>query len=275
VTRTAAVLGWPIEHSRSPVIMNAAFAATGIDATMIPIGVPPEQFAAKVRELRALPMLGASVTIPHKLAAHHLCDELDSAAIATGAVNCLALEGAHLVGHNTDVAGFIDGLREAGCEPRDARVVLIGAGGAARAVAYGLNNEHAHVEVFARTSPVWTPARPLAELAPAFAAADLLVDCTPAGLDADAEAQLVATLPLDALSRRAWVATLVYHRRTILLERASERGHSTLDGRAMLIHQGARAFTIWTGSPAPVEVMARALDDSLAQSVHGPASRQP
>src|SRR5262249_12486590 len=176
VTRTAAVLGWPIEHSKSPTIINAAFAATRIDAQMIAIGVPPDRFAAQIAELRALPMLGASVTIPHKLHAHHLCDARDAAAVATGAVNCLALEGDRLVGHNPDAAGFIDSLRAAGFDPHGTRVVLLGAGGAARAVSFGLTAEAAHVEVFSRSPPTWTPIRPLAELAPALATADILVD---------------------------------------------------------------------------------------------------
>ncbi|HEY0251277.1 MAG TPA: hypothetical protein VGC41_07100, partial [Kofleriaceae bacterium] len=144
--RTAVVLGWPIEHSKSPQIMNAAFSATGISAEMIRVGVPPEQFAAKLAELRALPMLGASVTIPHKLAAHDLADELSPAARAIGAVNCLELRDGTLIGHNTDAPGFVDAL------PRKPhRVVLLGAGGAARAVAYGCKELGAEVAVVART----------------------------------------------------------------------------------------------------------------------------
>jgi shikimate dehydrogenase len=265
VTRTTAVIGWPVEHSKSPAIMNAAFAATGVDAVMIAIAAPPGELARAIEDLRAKSMLGASITIPHKIHAHQLCHTRDAAAVATGAVNCLALDGDHLVGHNTDAGGFIDALRGAGFEPRGTRVVILGSGGAARAVAYGVNVEGAHYDVFSRSPATWTPARTLAELAPAFERADLVVDCTPTGLDADLDAELVATLPLASLAKRAWVTTLIYHRRTLLLERASERGHSTLDGRAMLVHQGARAFTIWTGLAAPVEIMTRALDDSLVK----------
>jgi shikimate dehydrogenase len=264
VTRTAAVFGWPIEHSKSPEMMNAAFAAAGIDATMIAVGVPPERFPAAVAELRAGPMLGASVTIPHKIQAHQLCDERGAAAIATGAVNCLSLDGARLVGHNTDAPGFVDALREAGFEPRGTRVVIIGAGGSARAVSFGLSEAGAHFEVFSRSPPTWTPPRAFADLGPSLARADLVVDCTPAGIDPAIDAELAATLPLASLSGPAWVVTLAYHRQTLVLERARELGHSTLDGRGMLVHQGARAFEIWTGRPAPIAVMRRALDDSLA-----------
>jgi shikimate dehydrogenase len=270
-TRIAAVLGFPIEHSRSPELLNAAFAAAGLDAVMVPAGVPPEGFAAAVAGLAAIRALGASVTVPHKVAAAALCDELSPAAREIGAVNCLHFDGGRLAGHNTDAGGFVDGLAAAGFDPRGARAVLLGAGGAARAVAYGLRAagaDPAALAVIARdparvswaTAAPWTAER----LRAAFAAADLVVDCTPAALgDGGAEAAFVAALPLDALRAGAWAATLVYHRRTIWLERASARGHSTVDGRAMLVRQGARAFEIWTGRTAPVEAMARALDRAL------------
>jgi shikimate dehydrogenase len=267
-TRIAAVLGWPIDHSRSPVMLNAAFAAARIDATLVPIGVPPHGFAAAVAGLRASHMLGASVTVPHKLAAAALCDELSPAANAIGAVNCLALPDGRLVGHNTDCEGFSDALAAARFDVRGKHCVLLGAGGAARAVAYGLREAGA-VEVIARrpSETSWTRAVEWTSqsLREAFARADLVVDCTPAGLDEVADTDFTSALPIEALAPNAWVATLVYHRRTALLERATERGHSTLDGRAMLVHQGARAFQIWTGQPAPIDVMTRALDDDLSK----------
>jgi shikimate dehydrogenase len=259
------VIGWPIEHSKSPVMMNAAFAAAGIDAEMVALAVPPGELARAIDELRAQAMLGASITIPHKIHAHQLCHDRDAAAVATGAVNCLAFRGEQLLGYNTDAPGFVDALRGAGFEPRGTRVVILGSGGAARAIAYGVNVAGAHYDVFSRSPATWTPARTFAELAPAFEHADLVVDCTPTGLDPDLDAELVELLPLASLAKHAWVATLIYHRRPLLLERASELGHSTLDGRAMLVHQGARAFTIWTGTPAPIEVMTRALDESLVK----------
>lgn len=266
-TRVAAVLGWPIDHTRSPAMLNAAFSADQIDAVMVPIGVPPDGLANIITALRAMKALGASVTIPHKLAVAQLCDELSPEAKAIGAVNCLQF-GERLVGHNTDCDGFLDALVAAGCELRGKRVILLGAGGAARAVAYGVRGARA-IEVIARKPAEvgWAQAWPWTEenLRDCFARADLVVDCTSAGMDPEADAAFTAALPLDVLPAGAWVSTLVYHRRTNLLERASERGHSTLDGKAMLVHQGARAFTIWTGEPAPIAVMARALDASLAR----------
>ena len=266
-TRIAAVLGHPIDHSRSPEMLNAAFIADKIDAVMVPISVAPDALAAVVAGLRAMNALGASVTIPHKLAVAKLCDELSPEAKAIGAVNCLQI-GDQLVGHNTDCDGFADALAATGFELRGKRVILLGAGGAARAVAFGVRGGRA-IEVIARrpAEVSWAQAWPWTDenLRDCFARADLVVDCTSACLEPETDEAFTSSLPLDALSTGAAVATLVYHRKTNLLERATSLGHSTLDGRAMLVHQGARAFTIWTGMPAPVAVMTRALDNSLAR----------
>lgn len=268
-TRVAAVIGWPVEHSRSPQMFEAAFAAAGMDAVMIPIGVPPESFELVVDALRAMRALGASVTLPHKLAAAALCDELSPDARAIGAVNCLRLHGDHVMGHNTDCHGYTDALVAAGFDPEGKRCVILGAGGAARAVAYGLKAAGAAaIDVIARrpqrvgwtTAHPWTPI----ELRTSFARTDLLVDATPMGLAEGGDAATVDTLPLADLRVSAWVSTLVYHHSTLLLERAKARGHSIVDGRGMLVHQGARAFAFWTGAAPPIAAMQRALDASLA-----------
>ncbi len=265
-TRVAAVLGWPVEHSRSPQMLNAAFAASGIDAVLVPIGVAPEGLAATFAGLRSMRALGASVTVPHKVAVAAMCDELSVSAKVIGAVNCLHFEYDRVVGYNTDEGGFTDGLAAAGFDLVGKRAVILGAGGAARAVAYGLRGGRA-IEVVARRAVDWATAWPWTDenLRDAFARADLVVDTTPVGLGSpEDEAAFVDALPLDALAPHAWVSTLVYHRTPLLLDRAKARGHTVLDGRAMLVHQGARAFTIWTGRPAPIEVMTRALDESIA-----------
>jgi shikimate dehydrogenase len=268
VTRIAAVLGWPIGHSRSPVMFDAAFQATGIAATMVPMAVSPPRLAEVISNLRARQMLGASVTVPHKVAVASLCDRLTASAQEIGAVNCLELAGGALVGHNTDASGFVDGLRAAGFPPQGKHVTLLGAGGGARAVAYGLQLASASTEVIARSPDhvTWIRAVPWTEheLRAALSRSDLVVDCTSAALTDDAG--FAEAVPLDALPSGAWVATLIYHRPTALLERASARGYSTLDGRAMLVNQGAHAFRIWTGQPAPIDVMTRALDEDLKKS---------
>jgi len=264
-TRVAAVIGWPVEHSRSPEMLNAAFAAAKIDGVMIPIGVPPESFALAISTLFNMRAFGASVTLPHKVAAYGLCDELSDAARAIGAVNCIAIDGDRVVGHNTDCDGFVDSLRAAGCDPAGKTCLILGAGGAARAVAYGLRD--ADVTVIARRpeavdwapSIAWTPEH----LRQMFARADVVVDATPVGLGDKAEAAIVALLPVDALRPGSWVTTLVYHRTPLLLQRAKRNGHSILDGRGMLVHQGARAFSIWTGTSAPLTIMRDALDAAI------------
>jgi shikimate dehydrogenase len=265
-TRIAAVIGWPVEHSRSPAMLNAAFAADGIDAVLVPMGVWNTGLATVVAALRAVHAIGASVTVPYKLAVMQLCDEVTPEAKTIGAVNCLQLDGERLVGHNTDCHGFLDGLVGAGFEPAGKRCVVLGAGGAARAVAYGLRGARAIEVVARRPADVgWAVAWPWTDdnLRDCFARADLVVDCTPSGLDAATDVPFTDGLPIDVLPAGAWVATLIYHRRTELLQRAAARGHSILDGKSMLVHQGARAYTLWTGMRAPVDVMMRALDQSL------------
>jgi shikimate dehydrogenase len=258
VTRVAAVLGWPVAHSKSPAMHDAAFAALDIDAKMIAIGVQPEGLAAELARLRSLPMLGASITVPHKIAVVSSCDELSDDARAIGAVNCLELAGDRLVGHNTDASGFRDALIAAQFSPADAFAVLLGAGGAGRAVGHALRVAGARVEVVTRNAAATT--RPWSELPELFARADLVVDCTSAGLEPETDAVFAEALPLGRLRTHALVATLVYHRRTRLLDLAATLGHPTLDGRGMLIHQAAQAFALWTGQVAPLEVMARAFD---------------
>jgi shikimate dehydrogenase len=263
-------IGWPVEHTRSPAIMNAAFEAAGIDARMLPFPVAPqphEALRAAVDELVATHALGASITLPHKTGIVGLCDELSPEARAIGAVNCVVIDGTRVIGHNTDATAFLDALVTAGFELRGKRAVLLGAGGAARAVAHALRGGRA-IEVVARRpeAVAWAVAWPWTDehLRECFARADLVVDCTSAGLDPARDAAFTAGLPLDVLRPGAWIGTLVYHRRTRLLDAAS--GHPTFDGRAMLVRQAARAFELWTHVPAPVDIMTRALDASLVKS---------
>lgn len=248
----AYVIGWPIEHSRSPAMLNAGFAALGIAATMEKRAVAPADLA---RFVRGEPALGMSVTIPHKEAVLALADDASEDARAIGAANCLQFRDGRVIAHNTDAGGFSDSL---GFAPR--RALVLGAGGAARAVAYALRTSN--VAVVARRPATWIASHAWSELPALLPSADLLVDCTSAELHEDG----VLDVPVDQLPRGATVATLIYHRRTTLVERAAALGYSTLDGRGMLVHQGARALTIWTGLPAPIDAMSRALDDSLIRN---------
>jgi shikimate dehydrogenase len=275
-TRVGAVIGAPIAHSRSPDLHNAAFAALGLDAVFVAWHVAPADLAAAVAGFRALGLLGVSVTVPHKGTIAALCDRLAAPADAIGAVNCLAFERrsdarVDIVGHNTDAGGFTDSLREDGFDPRGCRVVLLGAGGAARAVHAGLRADGAaRIDVVARRPHAvdWTAATPwtpehLGSLAPAC---DLLVDCTSLALSAESEAPLTTAVSLDRLPAHAMVASLIYHRRPALLEHARARGLRTLDGGGMLVHQAARAFALWTGSAAPVDALWAAMPAAPADT---------
>jgi shikimate dehydrogenase len=257
------VIGWPIGHSKSPAMHEAAFRELGLDARFVALAVPPASLPHAVAGLAAGGILGASVTIPHKEAVVALCTRVEAPADRIGAVNCLEFPGGgEIVGHNTDAGGFVDSLAEEGIAVAGRRAVLLGAGGAARAVHAGLVDAGiADIDVVARRpdAVTWIDAQPWADLDATLARADLLVDCTSTALDPTAEPDTVARVPLAALPDGACVASLVYHRRPLLLELAAARGLRTVDGKGMLVHQGARAFRIWLGRAAPVAVMRAAL----------------
>lgn len=262
-TRLAAVLGWPVSHSKSPALHNAAFAATGIDAVYVALAVEPGKLEAAVAGLRAIGTLGASVTVPHKQAIVPLCDSLSAAAQSIGAVNTLEFrDDGQLVGHNTDAEGYVRAFEEASSERMHGkRVVVLGGGGAARAVAYGVTEAGgSQVQIITRSpaklhwahAAPWTPEH----LAKHLADCDVLIDCTSMGLDAQSEAAIPAPIDLNLLPARAIVSTLVYHRETALLQQARARGLVAVDGAGMLLHQGAIAFALWTGKDAPIAAMA-------------------
>ncbi len=262
MTGVAAVIGTPIEHSLSPALHGAAFAEAGVDAVFLAIEVGAEDLAASVAGMAAMRFLGASVTIPHKVAVAACCDRVDAGAMRVGAVNCLTFAAGEAVGYNTDAAGFVEGLREDhGCEPGGKRVVVLGGGGAARAVLVGLEDSRAaEVTVVARApgKVAWTDrvvAWEGAELAALLPACDLLIDCTSAGL---VDAAYPAPIAIEALPDTAVVASLIYHRDTALSLRARQRGLQVVDGAAMLVRQAARAFALWTGEAAPIAAMWRA-----------------
>lgn len=262
----AFVLGWPVEHSKSPVMHNAAFAALGLDAEYRALAVEPTDLPAVIADLRAQKTLGASVTVPHKTAVIEHCDSLSDSARAIGAVNTLEFRpDGSICGHNTDAPGFVKALQDAtGAEIRGRRALLLGGGGAARAVAHGLKEAGVSgLRVIVRTpSKVdWTSAEPWNEatLSECLKECELLVDCTSMGLDPEREAQIPAPIPLEEMAAGGIVSTLVYHRETHLMAEASRLGLQRVDGSGMLLFQGAVAFEIWTGRPAPVEVMRAAL----------------
>lgn len=234
-------------------MMNAAFAELGLDWRYVKLPVPPERFEEAVRALPASGYRGANVTLPHKPAAHDLADELSDAARAIGAVNTLSFsEDGRIAGHNTDAGGLLDAL---GAE-RAGSALVLGAGGAARAVVWALADAGWSVTVWNRSAEKADAlARELgAEAAERPGPAELLVNATTVGLRRD---DSLDGLPLvDA----GTVVDLVYGDGPTPIARwAEERGARLVDGLEVLVRQGARSLELWTGREPPVETMRRAV----------------
>ncbi|MEY2465342.1 MAG: shikimate dehydrogenase [Acidimicrobiaceae bacterium] len=266
-TAVAGVIGSPVSHSLSPAIHNAAFAAVGLDWSFHAFEVAPGDAARALDGVRALGLRGLSVTMPHKEDVAGLVDTCSDDAAALGAVNCIVPRDGLLIGENTDGPGFIDALRdEANFDPAGRRCVVIGAGGAARAVVLALARAGAsEVGVANRTSSRGSVAAALAGAVgrvvdlDAVAGADLIVNATPIGMVDDG-------LPLDPqrIGRGQLVADLIYHPAvTPLLAAASAQGALAVNGLGMLVHQAARAFRCWTGEDPPVAAMRAAAEAEL------------
>jgi shikimate dehydrogenase len=273
-TQVAAVIGDPVAHSLSPTIHNAAFAALGLDWVYVALPVPYGMGAAAVAAMRALPLSGLSVTMPHKAAAAVAVDRLTPTAAALGAVNTVTPVRGELVGDSTDGPGFIDALRvDEGWDAGGRRCLVVGAGGAARAVVLALAQASAaEIVVVNRTDARTAAAVAIApEVARAGSrdqadGADLVVNATPLGMDGD------ETLPVDPqrLGPGQLVVDLVYHPAvTPLLAAARDRGAVAVNGLGMLIHQAAHQLQAWTGEPAPVGAMSAAALAELAFRADG------
>lgn len=277
-TRLVGVLGWPIAHSVSPPMHNAAFAAMGLDWCYVPLPTPPERLAEAVRGLWALGFVGANVTVPHKQALLALVDDLTPAARAIGAVNTLVIKPQGILGHNTDAAGFLRALRGEGFDPQGCEALLLGAGGAARSVAYALASVGARVTILNRSperaealAAALGQALPGAHLSAgplerqaiaALTAVDLVVNATTLGMWPEVEAcPWFQGVPFPA---RAFCYDLVYNpRETRLMRLAREAGARACDGLTMLVHQGAEAFALWTDKEPPTEIMFAACEQLL------------
>ena len=278
-TRLVVLLGCPVEHSRSPLMHNAAFHAQGVNAAYLAASVPPEALEASVAGLRALGGLGANVTIPHKETVRAYLDAETRRAAAVGAVNTLAWEekeGRRLLrGDNTDVAGFLAPLEAHAAQVRGAEALIFGAGGAARAVCYALLRTYAPARLtLAVRSPEKAEALaagfaehdargalrvvPLAEASPAVRAAALLVNATPLGMHPRTGDTPWAHEADFSEGQLAY--DLVYNpRQTRFLQEAAARGATPLGGLEMLIGQAAASYRQWTGRAMPVEVVRKAL----------------
>jgi shikimate dehydrogenase len=275
------LVGFPVSHSLSPLMQQAAFDAFRIEANYVLWETPQDQLAGKIATLRSSTMLGANVTIPYKEDVVQLVDECDPFAARIGAINTIVNRDGRLYGYNTDAPGFITALIEFGAYPFDCsgkQVVILGTGGAARAAAVALLEKGAGVVFLGRTEAhVQNILRHLSkfsikmyrtthikgalfgypEVREFLSKADLVVNATPIGLNMDDSELLI---DVNVLPKTALVMDMIFNPPfTPLLCAARAHGCQVLNGLSMLLYQGALAFELWTGRSAPIEIMQKAL----------------
>jgi shikimate dehydrogenase len=270
-TKICALIGDPVEHTMSPAMHNAAFKKLGLDYLYMPFRVKPEQLPHAVAGLRALNVRGFNVTIPHKVSIIPLLDGLDLLAEKIGAVNTVVNDGGELRGYNTDGEGFLQALLGRRIEPRGKNVVVLGAGGASRAISYVLAEKGAHLTILNRKleldwaedigqliredlgTDVKVGELGSRRLSSAMEKADILVNATSVGMS---PAGGKSPVPAKLLKSRLIVFDIVYNPiMTRLLKEAKAAGARIISGIDMLAWQGALAFEKWTGQPAPLDLM--------------------
>jgi shikimate dehydrogenase len=276
-TRIVGIFGDPITHTRSPAMQNAAFRACKLPYVYVPFLVRPAELARAVQSIRALNLVGVNVTVPHKEQVVRALDILSAEAKLCGAVNTVVNREGKLYGDNTDGRGFLQSLQAQGFVPHRQEVILIGAGGSARAILVSLiragckrvtivNRTWAHAQTLVRTYRTTGKTRLEALSLDALCEPELLqntalmVNCTSVGLHGE------PFLPLrhEATPRRCIFYDLLYRSElTSFLIPARKARRRVFDGRGMLLHQGALAFTLWTNTPAPLATMAHALSQAL------------
>jgi shikimate dehydrogenase len=264
--RLVGVLGWPLDHTLSPVIQNAAFRRLALEWIYLSFPTRPQDLAAAVGGLRALGAMGANVTMPHKEEVMGLLDDLSGDARATGAVNTIQRVGDEFIGHNTDIDGFTEFIvGDAGYEVTGMNCVVLGSGGAARAVVKALDDlGAARIGIAARRTEVaarlvglvaggradlhaWDRAAELAT------AADVVVNATPVGMGRE------DVVPAATFRPGQLVVDLIYEPpSTPMVERARAAGADAWGGLGMLVHQAAASFRIWTGQDPPIGTMSAA-----------------
>ena len=270
-TKICGLIGDPVEHSVSPAMQNAAFSSLGLDFIYLPFRVARDNLARAIDGLKVLNIRGLNVTIPHKVAVIPLLDELEPLAEKIGAVNTVVNDEGHLKGYNTDAAGFLKSLLERGVEPEGKKVVVLGAGGASRAICFTLAERGAEIVILNRRlemdwavelaasisqfSAVEVKALELNDenLASVVEDADILVNATSVGMSPDSNNSPV---PARLLKPELVVFDVVYNPlKTRLLAEAEAAGAETISGIDMLVWQGALALELWTGAEAPVNIM--------------------
>ncbi len=279
-TKVIGIIGFPVEHSFSPAMHNAAFRHLGLNYVYVPFPVKPNHVAKAVKGIKGLGLKGVNVTVPHKSAVMQFLDELSPEAELIGAVNTIVNENGILKGYNTDAPGFIKSLELDGrISPGGKRFFITGAGGAARAVSVQLALAGAAEIVFSTPFPeevkglkttIEESSRTVVgeaywnadEIAEYLGKTDVLVNATPLGMHPNTEH--MPPVRLEALPGGAMVCDLIYNpRETQLLREARAKGLPVLNGMGMLLYQGAIAFKLWTGIEPPLEVMRDTLDKVL------------
>jgi shikimate dehydrogenase len=236
-TTLVGIFGWPVSHSLSPAMHNAAFAALGLDWAYVPLAAPPELLTEAVRGIAAAGFAGANVTIPHKTAVLGACDEVEERARAAGSVNTLVFVEGKVRGSSTDVVAI-----ERAVAGATGRALVLGAGGSAKAAVAALRAQSLDVVVASRREPGWPPDP---------AGFDVVVNATPVRDDAPVRpraGQIVIDLPYNADGSP-----------TALVSAARDAGARVVDGLEILLLQGAASFTAWTGRDAPLDAMRAAL----------------
>ncbi|MEW6601920.1 MAG: shikimate dehydrogenase [Nitrospirota bacterium] len=259
-TRIAGIFGFPIEHTLSPLMHNAAFKALGLDICYVPFKVHPEALPDAIRAVRSLNMVGVNTTIPHKENVIPLLDKVHEEASFIGAVNTVTNTDGLLTGYNTDGRGFLSSLTEEGIFIDGKNVLIIGAGGASRAVSYYMSEKASSLSLFDTDTAkarklvndlkmIRSNVSLLNDIKDA-SQPDIIINATPLGLKPD------DPLPYnpDLITSNMAVCDLVY-KKTGLLKEAELRGAKIIDGSGMLLWQGVLAFELWTGIKPPVEIM--------------------
>lgn len=271
-TRVAGVIGWPVEHSLSPVLHAAGFASLDIDWTYVAFPTPPDSVQRVVEAARTLGIAGLSVTMPHKTAVVDLCDALTDSARVLQSVNTIEFRSdGRSIGHSTDGDGLVDSLRHEGVDPTSRDVLVLGFGGAGRAVCDALRR-HGAKRIVVTNRSIVSPNRldamgltgaeviPWSDRNDVASSCDLVINCTSVGMGDDSSSPLTDSV----FSDRHVAIDIVYHpSETPFLRAARTRGARTIGGIGMLVHQAARQEEIWIGRTPDVEAMKRAVSQVL------------
>lgn len=267
-TKIVGLFGYPVEHTLSPAMHNAAFEALGLDCCYVAFSVHPDQLEGAVRAIRALNLVGVNVTVPHKEKVIPLLDEIGGEASFIGAVNTIVNDDGRLIGYNTDGRGFMQSLSENGISSKGKDVLIIGAGGTSRAISYYLSEEAGRLFLYdidkVKAEKLVQDLRRIRDNVLTIEDTGnierfhLIINSTPLGWKKE------DPLPIDIEHLRSYqtICDLIY-RKTRLLEDASKKGCVIMNGLGMLLWQGVLAFELWTGKKPPVDIMRNALQKGI------------